>query len=102
MLIDKVVGTLRRFYRDIQHDDPVPFGLGEMIMPESKRHRRFISSFVNYYHYCNMMNGELEATREKVKADARDMMAMEEDVRKLGEQASDDSVGFFGPKNSPI
>ena len=88
MLIDKVVGTLRRFYRDIQHDDPVPFGLGEMITPESKRHRRFISSFVNYYHYCNVMGGEMEASKEKVKGDARSMLAMEEEVKKLGEQVT--------------
>ena len=27
IIIDKVVGTLRRFYRDIRHDDPVEFAI---------------------------------------------------------------------------
>jgi len=88
MFEDKVVGTLRRFYRDIQHDDPVEFGLGELISPDSKRHRRFISTFLNYWHFNTSTYDDMTGAREAVEGEARDMRAMEEDVKKLGEQVT--------------
>ena len=89
IIIDKVVGTLRRFYRDIRHDDPVEFGLGELIWPKSNRHRRFISSFLNYWHYnTNETNEKITAAREEVENEARDMRTLEEDVKKLRDQVT--------------
>ena len=102
MFEDKVVGTLRRFYRDIQHDDPVEFGLGELISPDSKRHRRFISTFLNYWHFNTSTYDDMTGAREAVEGEARDMRAMEEDVKKLGEQGNrfNRKIGFsFGLKN---
>ena len=88
IIIDKVVGTLRRFYRDIRHDDPVEFGLGELIWPEKERHRRFISSFLNYWHYNTSTSESITAAREEVENDARGMRALEEDVKKLRDEVT--------------
>ena len=88
MFIDKVNGTLRRFYRDIQHDDPVEFGLGELIWPQSKRHRRFISSFLNWFNFCNSIAEPMAEAREEAEDKAREMRALEEDVKRLTEQGS--------------
>ena len=87
MHIDKTVGTLRRFYRDIHHDDPEEFGLGELIWPETKRHRRFISSFLNYFHYLtSTVNESIISAKEEVENDARGMRSLEEEVKTLRDQ----------------
>merc|ERR1719471_1310030 len=88
IIIDKCVGTLRRFYRDIKHDDPVEFGLGELIWPDSKRHRRFIASFLNYYHYGAQTSESLLPAKEKVEGDAREMRSAEGEVKKLRDEVT--------------
>jgi hypothetical protein len=57
-LVNKCI-FFRRFFRDIQHDDPIMFGLEEFIEPDAKRLKRFLSSFINYWQLCNTQVGKI-------------------------------------------
>ena len=84
--LDKLLSRCRRFFQDIQHDDPVPFSLDDLLEPDSKRFRRFLASFVNFWNFCNLQHPYINEQKEAIDGRAQKINRIGEENSRMSEE----------------
>eukprot|EP00094_Tigriopus_californicus_P008523 TCALIF_08215-PA protein Name:"Similar to nuf2 Kinetochore protein Nuf2 (Danio rerio)" AED:0.15 eAED:0.15 QI:536/0.87/1/1/0.75/0.55/9/380/387 len=79
--LDALIVACQYFFSRAYPGSRVTFGLLDLIEPESKRTRQFVSGMRNFYLLCNLQHVNATNVKDEVHASKEKMMAMKNEVQ---------------------
>ena len=71
----------RFFFFQVKHNEPISFGLTDLIEPDPKRTRRFLAAMANFWSFCNSNYEPTNRIQEEVAARDREIATLGDQVK---------------------
>ncbi|TRY63231.1 hypothetical protein TCAL_08215 [Tigriopus californicus] len=81
--LDALIVACQYFFSRAYPGSRVTFGLLDLIEPESKRTRQFVSGMRNFYLLCNLQHVNATNVKDEVHASKEKMMAMKNEMNHI-------------------